>query len=73
MSGINDGTSIVHQFRVAQIVSIVPSESRSEIRFRNYYQCPADGTKWTDEWSCMCNDRCPVCGDEIMPYESENI
>ncbi len=40
--------------------------------YRNYYRCPFDGTEWRDEWSCMCNDRCPVCDAEIEPYESEN-
>jgi hypothetical protein len=43
------------------------------IRFRNYYRCPNDGTEWSDEWSCMCNDRCPLCNAEIEPYESEDI
>jgi hypothetical protein len=31
------------------------------------------GKKWTDEWSCMCNDKCPVCGGEIEPYKSEEL
>lgn len=43
------------------------------IRFRNYYRCPNDGTEWSDEWSCQCNDRCPKCNTEIEPYESEDI
>jgi len=25
--------------------------------------------EWTDEWSCACNDRCPVCDAEIEPYD----
>jgi hypothetical protein len=44
-----------------------------EIRFRNYYRCPDDGTEWSDEWSCTCNDKCPTCNKEIEPYESEDI
>jgi hypothetical protein len=23
------------------------------------------GTTWTDEWSCACDDECPVCGADI--------
>jgi transcription initiation factor IIE alpha subunit len=41
--------------------------------FRNYYQCPDDRTVWQDEWSCTCNDRCPVCDKEVEPYHSEDI
>ena len=44
-----------------------------EIRFINHYQCPYDGTEWTDRWSCACNDKCPACNKEIEPYESEEI
>ena len=44
-----------------------------EIRFLNHYRCPDDGTEWSDEWSCTCNDRCPTCNKEIEPYESEEI
>jgi hypothetical protein len=73
MSETSDVNFLIRTFRVTQIISVVPSESRSEFRFRNYYLCPKDGTKWVDEWSCMCNDRCPVRGDEIKPYESEDI
>ena len=42
-------------------------------KFRNHYRCPHDGTQWTDSWSCMCNDRCPVCHAEIEPYASEEL
>jgi len=41
--------------------------------FRNYYRCPYDGAAWIDEWSCMCNDRCPMCRAEIEPYDSEDV
>jgi hypothetical protein len=44
-----------------------------EIRFINHYRCPDDGTEWSDEWSCTCNDKCPTCNKEIEPYESEDI
>ena len=39
--------------------------------FRMYYKhCD---TEWDMEWSCTCNDRCPVCNHEIEPYEFELI
>ena len=47
----------------------------------NYYRhkgCPEtppghDDPEWADEWSCMCNDKCPQCGAEIEPYDSEEL
>ena len=30
-------------------------------------------TEWEDKWLYMCNDKCPVCGKEITPYDSEEI
>ena len=36
----------------------------------HYYHC---GNSWTDVWSCICNDRCPVCGAEITPFDSDEI
>jgi hypothetical protein len=48
-------------------------DQTEEIRFRNHYRCPDDGTEWSDEWSCTCNDKCPKCNKEIEPYESEDI
>lgn len=42
-----------------------------EQQFRNFYlHC---GWEWQDEWSSMCNDRCPVCNAEIEPCRSEEI
>jgi hypothetical protein len=41
-------------------------------QFINYYRCPDDGTQWTMIWSCMCDDRCPTCNHEIVPYRSGN-
>jgi Restriction endonuclease BglII len=49
------------------------SKPRRTHMFRNYYRCPYDGAAWIDEWSCMCNDRCPTCRAEIEPYDSEDI
>lgn len=33
----------------------------------HYYHC---GVQWDDQWSCQCNDECPVCYGEIEPYAS---
>jgi hypothetical protein len=44
-----------------------------ERRFLNHYECPRDGSVWADEWSCMCNDRCPQCDAEIEPHHSEAL
>lgn len=45
--------------------------------YLNHYRhddCPVrPGVEWDDSWSCMCNDRCPECGAEIEPYESEEV
>src|SRR5215831_5732402 len=36
---------------------------------RKLYRHDACGVSWTDEWSCACNDRCPLCEAEIEPYD----
>lgn len=41
--------------------------------FRNFYECPRDGTRWADEWSCTCDDRCPTCNASITPYDSVDL
>jgi hypothetical protein len=38
-----------------------------------YYECSGCGTKWTDEWSCACNDRCPNCDTETEPYDDKDL
>lgn len=35
--------------------------------FEKHYVCSECSTKWKDEWSCMCNDRCPGCNAETEP------
>lgn len=49
------------------------SEEEEPIKYRNFYKCSECGHEWEDEWSCMCNDRCPDCDAEIEPYKSEEI
>ena len=61
------------KFVITKSITMTPTESRRMFAFRNYYRCPNDGTAWTDEWTCMCNDRCPTCRAEIEPHESDDI
>jgi hypothetical protein len=50
-------------------------------RYLNYYRCDhADSLEedqpesvWVDQWSCTCNDKCPVCNHEIEPYKSDDL
>jgi hypothetical protein len=39
-------------------------------RWINRYHCEACGVSWEDQWSCACNDKCPLCNTEIEPHES---
>ena len=44
--------------------------------FRNYYECsnPNCEADWSDDWTAMCDDDCPKCGQRaITPYYSEEI
>ena len=42
--------------------------------FLNFYRCERCGRRWTDEWSCMCDDDCPHCGARHMtPTRSEDL
>lgn len=44
--------------------------------WQNNYRCQictSEAVTWSDEWSCMCNDRCPTCGAEIEPEDSDWI
>jgi hypothetical protein len=41
--------------------------------FRKLYECDQCGEAWKDEWSCLCNDRCPGCNAEIEPSDHEDI
>lgn len=41
--------------------------------YLKYYECSECGTKWTDEWSCTCNDRCPSCRAETEPYDDDDL
>lgn len=42
--------------------------------FLNQYECDRCERKWTDEWSCSCDDECPHCGARDMtPFDSEEL
>jgi predicted nucleic acid-binding Zn-ribbon protein len=42
--------------------------------FLNFYRCDRCRRRWTDEWSCMCDDECPHCGARDMtPFKSEDL
>ncbi len=30
-------------------------DAEVKVLYRNFYECSECGTKWTDEWDCMCN------------------
>jgi hypothetical protein len=34
--------------------------------FCNHYRCERCDGEWTDEWSSMCDDDCPICGARHM-------
>ena len=44
-----------------------------ETLYRNCYECSECGTKWTNEWDCVCNDCCPKCSTETEPYDSVEL
>ena len=42
--------------------------------FLNLYKCERCKHRWSDEWSCMCDDECPHCGfRDMTPYDSEDL
>jgi hypothetical protein len=42
--------------------------------FLNLYKCDECKRRWTDDWSCMCDDECPYYGTRDMsPYKSEDL
>ena len=42
--------------------------------FLNFYKCDRCKRRWTDEWSCTCDDECPHCGfRDMTPFNSEDM
>lgn len=75
------GLAEVGSYRSGELKELAGLDDET-IRFRNFYRCdgkPTPGHKghkpveWQDEWSCQCNDRCPICDVEIGPYKSEDL
>jgi hypothetical protein len=58
---------------IQYIITMVDVPPRPAMRFRNYYECTHEETKWDEEWTCVCNDRCPTCDTETEPSFSEDI
>lgn len=58
---------------VHKVIRTIAGQPRELLPFRNYYECPNDGTRWSDEWTCACDDRCPLCNAEIEPYLSDDL
>ena len=50
-----------------------PPEKLPSLHAQPLRSHPAMPIRWTDEWDCMCNDRCPKCSCEIEPYDSVEI
>lgn len=49
-------------------------ESISMAWYLNKYSCCECGTRWEDEWSCMCDDEFPVCPRlDFSPTYSDDI
>ena len=41
--------------------------------YLNHYHCDHCHLEWEDEWSCMCDDRCPNCNASMSPYHSDEM
>ena len=42
--------------------------------FLNFYKCDECHRRWTDDWSCMCDDQCPHChARDMTPYRAEDL
>jgi hypothetical protein len=41
--------------------------------YEKNHLCPRCATEWMDEWSCACNDRCPMCHLESSPVSSRDL
>ena len=41
--------------------------------FTNSYRCDACDHAWDDEWSCMVDDECPICGTDTSPDDYTDL
>jgi len=59
--------------QTSTIIELPPVTEDDPITVTNYYKCDDCNTKWEDQWSCACDDECPVCGVPYSPYKSKDI
>ena len=45
-------------------------ETANVFFLNRYSHC---GVEWENTWESSCNDKCPICGKEIEPYQSEEL
>lgn len=56
--------------------TLAADTSGNPVVWRNHHECDhgdPDGMVmeyWTNDWSCQCDDKCPVCGASVSPTES---
>jgi hypothetical protein len=55
------------------VQTVIIDDNDEVIKYINYYRCTDCNTEWQDEWSCQCDDECPVCATPYSPYMSEDI
>lgn len=42
--------------------------------YLNHYRCGDCGARWSNEWSCCCDDECDRCGSRNWsPYKSDDL
>jgi len=65
--------NLVEQIKKGVTVKLPPIEEDEPFIYHNYYRCDDCNTEWEDDWSCTCDDECPMCGSFYSPYKSEDI
>jgi hypothetical protein len=58
-------------FRMPEFANLDGDTRGNPCVWRNEYtcdECQADA--WDNEWSCQCDDECPVCGADCSPSNS---
>jgi len=51
---------------ILALVAIKAGGVMTEKFILTYNHCDQE---WTEQWDCTCNDKCPVCNQEIEPRE----
>jgi hypothetical protein len=71
LTGTRPSQAVIDWFAAAPVYDV--DTGGEPIRFLNYYKCERCAWAWTDEWSCMCDDDCPRCGETMTPFMSDDI